>query len=74
MCLPVTSQNRRARVFLCVGMLCLALSLGMQSFHLTFGLGAGLFDFVRGLLAGIAIVMNLYAAWLGGRWRSSRQA
>lgn len=71
MCLPATSQNRRVRAFLSIGMFCLALSLGMQNFHL---LGSGPLDFVRGLLLGVSITMNLYAAILGARLRRNGHA
>lgn len=71
MCLPATAQNRRARVFLCIGMFCLALSLGMQNFHL---IGSGPLDFVRGLLLGLSITMNLWAAVLNARLRRNGHA
>jgi hypothetical protein len=71
MCLPVTAQNRRARTLLCIGMFCLALSLGMQNFHL---IGAGPRDFVRGLLVGISIALNLSAAVLTARLRRNGHA
>jgi hypothetical protein len=54
----------KSRPFMIAGSLCLALSLGLQSFHLTFGLSPDPLHFVRGFFLGLSIVFNLQAAWL----------
>jgi hypothetical protein len=71
MCLPVTSQSRRTRTFLCIGLFCLAFSLGSQNFHL---IGSSLLHFVRGLLMGVAIAMIFHSALLANRLRHKRRA
>jgi hypothetical protein len=71
MCLPVHQQNRRTRTLLCIGIFCLALSVGMQNFRLV---SPNLHDFLRGMLIGIAITVNFYAAWLSKRMRCNGHA
>jgi hypothetical protein len=74
MCLPVTSQSRRVRTLLCIGMFCLALSLGSRSMNLTCGLSPNPLDFLRGLLMGISIAVNLFASMLSARLRRDGHA
>lgn len=72
MCLPAETSNRRERVLLSTGCLCLALSLASRSMNFTFGLRPNALDFVQGLLLGVSIAMNFQAVLL--RRRRIREA
>lgn len=65
-------SNRRERVLLALGCLCLAMSLGSRSMNLNFGLRPDALDFVQGLLLGVSIAMNFHVVLL--RKRRNRQA
>jgi|HubBroStandDraft_2_1064218.scaffolds.fasta_scaffold773157_3 hypothetical protein len=61
-------MNRKARIFLACGCICLAFGTGLPVFvHLQPGPGLNWFDASRGLLMGLAIGLNLCALILGRR-------
>ncbi|MGC2636709.1 MAG: hypothetical protein WA294_06000 [Acidobacteriaceae bacterium] len=72
MCLSADPSNRRERLLLTLGSLCLAVSLGSRSMNLTFGLHPDALDFLRGLLLGVSIAFNFQAVLL--RKRRNRRA
>ncbi|HEX4007044.1 MAG TPA: hypothetical protein VHX60_12790 [Acidobacteriaceae bacterium] len=72
MCLSAQNDNRRERWLISVGCLCLALSLASKSMNLTFGLSPSPLEFLRGVLLGLSLAMNLHVIWL--RRRRNRQA
>ena len=61
MCPPIQNENRRARILLSTGMLCLVISLLPQVFDLTFGLSASPLHFLRGFFLGLALVFIPFA-------------
>ncbi len=69
MCLPTGSNARR---LLPIGMICLAVALLSQSLNITFGLAPLPLHFLRGLLIGISLAINLRSLQL--RRHSIRKA
>jgi hypothetical protein len=62
--------SHRGTNLLRVGMVCLILSVGSQSFNLTFGLTPDRLHFLRGMALGISLVTLIGTCWL--RWRDGR--
>lgn len=71
MCLVNESNNRKARILLTIGLLCLVIALASQSMSLTFGLPHGPLQFLRGFFVGASIVLNLYSTRILARQRRS---
>ena len=66
----VRHQAKDPRPIMMMGMACLVLGLAWPRFlPVTGNLGPDVIDGVRGVLMGLAIGLNLWAARLGGRLR-----
>jgi hypothetical protein len=61
MCLPIQNENRIARIFLSIGLFCLATSLLPQVFHIHYGFNPDWADFLRGFFMGLALVFIPFA-------------
>jgi hypothetical protein len=66
--------SRRYRTLLVIGSLCLVLALTSQSLNLAFGLPLTPLHFLRGLLLGFSIAVNLGAVLVARRRRLFRSA
>ena len=70
MCLRTQSKSHRSLV--AIATLCLAVGLLLPEIvHPAKGLGLDMVDFVRGLLIGVSLSINLLTAWKSGRKRRS---
>lgn len=68
MCIDPYTMPRKARIFLAIGNVCLFTGVAMTNFDHRFGaLHADWFDFIRGMLMGMAITFMLFAARLSRR-------